>query len=158
MVPPGRHYKNAIESKHSIIRSIYLRILDNCNNINPSIAALRAVAVSNDLYGNHTVSAYEMAKGYTRPFEGSPISLPQEMLDAHLNMQARRKLSMIMRSKATKEIPLSIGEMVEVYQKGMNGKRGHWSVPKENSKYQSRREEAFCSWKGRTSDLYFFRR
>lgn len=93
--------------------------------------ALRAVSVSNDLYGNYSVSAYEMAKGFTRPMEGNVVMLQQDITDAHLNMQARRKLSLILKSKATKEIPLCKGDVVKVFTRPKVGKRGQWSLPKK---------------------------
>lgn len=46
-----------------------------------------------------------------------------------MNFAARRKLAVILKSKATKEIPLTVAEFVEVYQK--TNKKGTWSQPKQ---------------------------
>lgn len=78
------------------------------------------------------MSAFELAKGFTNPVTSSPATckVPDDVRDAHNKLQARRKLALILRSKATKEIPLSIGDLVEVYQKEQHEKRGKWSAAK----------------------------
>ena len=70
-----------------------------------------------------------MAKGYTKPITGDPKSIPDDIIDANLKKSARRKVSKILKSKATKEIPLSVGDMVEIYRKV--NKKGIWSEPKQ---------------------------
>lgn len=87
LVPPGRHYKNAIESKHGIIRSIFILLMEDSSNLSCELKALRAVSISNDLYGNHLVSSFEIAKGYKRPVVGSPVELPDELIDANIKMR-----------------------------------------------------------------------
>lgn len=83
------------------------------------------------MYGNHTVSALEMAKGFTRHSEGKPVASSQEILDADLNIKSRRKISMILKSKSIKEVPLPIGVSVKGFQRPKKGKRGQWSIPKK---------------------------
>ena len=90
------------------------------------------MSISNDLYGNDTLSAFELAKGFTKPvMSNQALSLvPHDVITAHEQLQARRKLALILKSKATKEIPIQVSELVEVYQKKQHEKRGKWSVPK----------------------------
>lgn len=66
-----------------------------------------------------------------RPIEGKPVSFPRDIIDAHLNMQQRRNLSLNLYSNATKENTLSIGDQIEVFQRHENGNRCQWSFPKK---------------------------
>lgn len=74
--------------------------------------------------------AFKMVKSFSYP----PISnqmcsyVPNGMSIAQKNLQARRKLTKILRSKASKEIPLSVGQLVEIYMKKDKDKRGFWSA------------------------------
>ena len=132
-VPPGRHRRNAIESKHSVIRSIYLRLKDAAEDRhNARYASYKAVSISNDLYGNDTLRAFEMEKGDTKPVMSKTAlsAVPDDVIGAHEKLRARPKLALIQTSKAVKEIPVQVGDLVEVYQKKQHEKRGKWSVPK----------------------------
>lgn len=94
LVPPNLHSKNPLESKHGVIRSIFLKLRNAEPDVSPELHACRAVAISNDLYGNDVMSSYELAKGYTKPVsEGGVKSIPQEIVDAHEKLQAKRKLA-----------------------------------------------------------------
>ena len=64
---PRRHNKNTLEPKHGIIRSIYQRLRSANAHIYPRLVDLQSVSISNDLYGNDTISSFEMAGGYTKP-------------------------------------------------------------------------------------------
>lgn len=83
--------------------------------------------------------SFELAKGYTKPVDKKPDELPNDIIQAYNNIQSRRKLALILRSKAVKEIPLSIGDSIEVYRKIDKQKRGSW-IPKTIMKldHQSR--------------------
>lgn len=116
-VPPGRHSKNAIESKHNIIRSIFLRLKEDAGTgFDPKIAAYKAVSISNDLYGNGTMSAFELGKGFCNPVATKPNDtvVPDEIRDPRDQLQARRKLALIMRSKSVIDEPLSVSDTVKV--------------------------------------------
>lgn len=132
-VPPGRHSRNPIESKHNIIRSVYLRLKEAAGtDFAPKLAAQKAVSISNDLYGNDIMSAFELAKGFTNPVASKPQEciVPDDVRDARDKMQARRKLALILRSKAVQELPISVGDMVEIFQKREHEKRGKWAAAK----------------------------
>lgn len=131
-MPPGRHSKNAKEFKHNIIRSIFLRLNEDAGtDFDSKLAAYKAVSISNDLYGNDAMSAFESAKGFRSPVaaERSDTVVPDDIRDARDQLQARRKLALILRSKAVKEVPLSVGDLVEVYQKKEHEKRGEMVRP-----------------------------
>ncbi len=88
--------------------------------------------ISNDLYGNGTLSAYESAKGYTRPVDPkvSPINVPQEIKTAQEEIISKRKFNLILRSKALHMPPLDVGDVAEVYIKNDKQKRGKRCAPK----------------------------
>lgn len=135
-VPPRRHSKNAIESKHRIIRDIYLRLVSANPDVSTKLLVLQAIRVSNDLYGNDVASANELAKGYTRPIvTGSFFHVPDDVRAAHQELIAKRKLNKILRSNAVKDTPVKVGDMVEVFIRLDNQKRGKWSQPKPVLKY-----------------------
>eukprot|EP00171_Calliarthron_tuberculosum_P022021 IDg22021t1 len=101
ILPPRRHSKNVIESKHKVIRDIYLRLKAE-NEAEEEMAdqlfVQQALRISNDLYGNDVMSAHELAKGFSRP--------------------------------ATKDIFVSPGDLVQIHVKLQNQKKGKWSSNK----------------------------
>ena len=155
-IPPRRHNKNALESKHRVLRDIFLRLKherqqngsssekslsssqsdeSNDDTIHDDLEPLliqQAFRISNDLYGSDTVSAYEMAKGYTRPVlsAASPVPLPKELVDAHDALIARRRLTKILKSKSVSDAMFAVGDLVEVFIKKGKEKRGKWSTSK----------------------------
>lgn len=101
-----------LESKHNIIRSIFLRLSDAGNN--HKIAAMKAVNVSNDLYGNEILSSFELARGFNKPFQSSSQLkvIPNDLVTAQEQLQAKCKLTLILRSIATTELPIAVGDSV----------------------------------------------
>ena len=99
-VPPRRHCKNPIEPRHGTIRSIFLRLKNSDVNVSDELHAIRAIRISNDLYGSDTLSAYEMAKGFSKPLivDQRPIPIDDSLRAAHDELIAKRKLTLIMRS------------------------------------------------------------
>lgn len=77
------------------------------------------------------MSAFESAKGFRSPVAAKPSDtvVPDDIRDARNQLQARRKFALILRSKAVKEVPLSVGDLVEVYQKKEHEKRGEMVRP-----------------------------
>ena len=62
LAPARRHIKNDIESKHKVIRDVFLRTKSNNADFFEIVAAQQAIRLSNDLCGNDTCSAHELAK------------------------------------------------------------------------------------------------
>lgn len=128
-VPTRRHSKDAIDSKHNIIHSIFIRLKEAAGSeFDPALASYQAVTISNDLYGNDTVSSFELEKGFTHPITSKPLDLtvPHDLRQAGDELQARRKLALILKSKDVPEVPFSVCSIVEIYQKHDNEKRGKW--------------------------------
>ena len=128
-LPPGRHSKNAIESKHNIIRSIFIRLKEAAgSDFDPELAPYKSVSISNDLYDNEIMSAFELAKGFSKSIAAKPLDnvIPDDVRDARDQFQTRLKPAPILRSKAVTEVPLSVGDLVETYQKRDHKKRGKW--------------------------------
>lgn len=124
-----------LESKHGIIRSIFLRLIDASPSIARTLAELQAMRISNDLYGSSTPSAFEMARDFIRPLHGSPVMLPDELFLAQSELHAKRKLTRILQSKSVADSKFTIGELVEVFIKGPRKKRGKWSSPRTVLEY-----------------------
>ena len=103
-----------------------------CIRDSPRVLVHRAVIVSNDLYGSDTVSAFELAKGSTKPIDSSvpPIVLPQDLADAHEALLNKRRLNLILHSNAVSPPPIKTGDTVQVYYKLEKEKRGRWLSPR----------------------------
>ena len=134
-IPPRRHNKNVLESKHRIIRDVYLRLKDgqkDQHTPNESLFVQQALRISNNLYGNEVMSAHELAKGYTYPIVigTSPVPVPDEIVSAQDQLTAKRKLMRIMRSKAVKDEPVAPVDLVEIFIKHDKEKRGSWTSPR----------------------------
>ena len=59
VVPTRMHSKNVLESKHRILRDIYLRLKPDSPDEDPVLLVAKMFRVSNDLYGNSVASAHE---------------------------------------------------------------------------------------------------
>lgn len=65
-ISPRHHNKKVLESKHAAIRSNFLRLTPN-DSSKTELAALQAVHISKILYDLDILSAFETAKGFTKP-------------------------------------------------------------------------------------------
>ena len=130
-IPASRHNKNVLESKHKILRDIYLRCKDDDSNVNEKQIAQQSIRMSNELYGSEVCSAFELAKGFTRPIQpGSELKfVPDGVINARDTLIAKRKLNLTLISISTSDIPVKIGDMVQVFRKLQNETRGNWSNP-----------------------------
>lgn len=97
-----KQQKNAIESKHRIVRSNFLR-LQNADSEKPNeLHSVTAVRISNELYGIETVSACELATGHNRPIDGQfSRSIPPEVVTERDTLFVKRELNLIMRTHRT---------------------------------------------------------
>lgn len=131
-IPARRHNKNVLESKHRILRDMFLRLSAHSPEISESLIVQQTFRIANDLYGNDVLSSSELAKGYTRPINKGvrPKILPEEIVTAHEALIAKRKLTLILRSRSTLDTPVSVGDMVQVFIKRDHEKRGKWTSPK----------------------------
>ncbi len=110
-----------------------MRLKDACENETDSFVLIyQALRISNDLYGNDVASSHELAKGYTRPvLHGkTPMRVPEEIISAHEQLLAKRKLTLIMRFKSTKDSIVRPGDMIQVDVKKDSAKRGKWLSPR----------------------------
>ena len=100
-IPARRNYKNFIESKHNVIRDIFLRIKSFNTDFSEIMTVQQAFRISNDLCGCDTCSEDELAKGFTRPITPGtlPKLVPKEIATARETMMAKRKLDLILKSK-----------------------------------------------------------
>ena len=100
--------KNAIESKHKIIRDLFLRIQSDDTDFSEIIAAKQAICISNDLYDNDTCSAHELAEQFTCSTTPGTLYaiVPKDVVTARDTLIAKRKLKLRLESKSTSVAPL----------------------------------------------------
>lgn len=122
-----------LEPRHGPIRSIFIRLRHAFPGEFPQSLAIHAVRISNDLYGSDVISAFEAAKGYSRPINPDvpPAPVDAEMLEAHANLVARRKLTKILRSHSLEENEFRTGDLVQIFMKRGHEKRGRWLSPRQ---------------------------
>jgi len=90
-----------------------MRIRDQ--SISPKIAAIEAIKISNDLYGNDVMSAFEIAKGFSRPIWNQSIKpVDSELIEAHDNLCAKRKMNKILRSHSHDRNVIGTADLVQV--------------------------------------------
>lgn len=73
--------------------------------------AVSAVRIYNDLYGSDVLSSFEITKRYTNPIDHSflPQTTQEELNTARDDLKAKRKLTHIFRTNATKTALISPG-------------------------------------------------
>lgn len=113
-VPPRRHYNNVLESKHSFIRFIYLRLVNADDRISPVFAAQRVIRISNDLYGSHFLRALKLSSSYSRPYGHPPLALPADVFDQHDTLIEKKTLSKSLIRKPAHNDQISVGYLVNV--------------------------------------------
>lgn len=134
-VPSRRQNKNVLESKHQVLRDIFSRIKE-CNSQavrTDQMLIQQVFRVSNNLHGNNLFSSYEIAKGYTLPTTGDRVLLkvPDELIKAHDELRMKRKLNLILRSKSVDLPAVSVGDLVDIFEKQSHQKRAIWIGPKK---------------------------
>lgn len=129
-----RHQKNVLELKHKVLRSIFIRLSNDDIIIDEKVRIALTFDISNQLYGSDVMSAYEMARGFTKPIAEHPTKLPDELYQTQNVLNAKRKLTRILRSKSPSELTLSPGDLVEIYIRKPNQKRVAWTSPAQSWK------------------------
>lgn len=131
--PPLQHCKNTIEPRNSMIRLIFLRLKHAEPDFSDSVHAVRAIRISNDLYGLDTLSSSEISKGLVKPLCVSqrPVLVHDEPQAAHHELIAKRKLTLIMRSNDYLSQSIKIGDLVQIFIHDGKAKRGSWISPRK---------------------------
>lgn len=81
-VPPRCHLKNVLESKHGVIRAIYLRLTSADTNLATQLALQQVVFISNKLYAFHLFSASRLANGFSMTHVTATCALPADKFAA----------------------------------------------------------------------------
>lgn len=116
LVPKRRHRKKPLEIKHGVIQGIFLRLKNASPDENARTISLRAVSISNDLYGSYVTSSFELSKDFTKPIDTNYVfEIPADVVDDNQKLQAKRKLSFILKSKPTSKINFAVGDVIEVF-------------------------------------------
>lgn len=116
-VPSKKKHMSTSEPKHGTIRSIFLRVASAFPDLDKRLLVFQALQVSNDLYCSKTLISFEMAKGFTKPVcAGQSVStVPDELTPAQDTVLAKRKLDLILRSKAIVDPNVRPGDPVQVF-------------------------------------------
>lgn len=103
-----------------------MRRVDDGRVASHSHATLHAVRISNGLYGSSVLSSFETVKEFTRSLSGLPTTASVELHAAQLELDAKKKLMHIPRSKSNVNSKLVIGDLVEVFVKSQHEKT--WEI------------------------------
>ena len=77
------------------------------------------------------MSYLETAKGFIKPVGSNSVrEIPDDIVDAHNRLQAKRKLELMLKTKSTSEVNIAVGDNVEVYSNNGMGKTGTQSTPR----------------------------
>lgn len=73
-----------------------------------------------------------MAKVFTKQITSQAMrtTVAEEMVIVREKLKSRSKMELILKSKALKELPVHVGDCVEIHQKSQHEKRGKSSNPK----------------------------
>lgn len=91
-IPARRHNKLSIESKHRILREIFIRLRAALPDAPLPLLVARMFEASNKLYGNSVMSSHEYVKGFTKPLRPSsaPIRIPPDLRAAQDELIQRK--------------------------------------------------------------------
>lgn len=108
------------------IQSIFIHICHADKKIAMPVTALRAVLISNVLYGYDVISAYGASKGYRRRLNRLMPSffIKSELFEVHANLVARRKLTRILHWHSIWPSYFHTGDLIQVYVKHRKEKQG----------------------------------
>lgn len=131
-VPPRRHNKNPLEAKHKMIWNIFLRLKGAFTHSEPPSTLLlfqHALRISNDQKSNNILSAYGLPIAFLKAIllRSFPALIPYNLGKAHKSRVPKRKPKLILRSKATQDIPLAVSGLVQVFWKQQHKKCVCWS-------------------------------
>lgn len=155
-VPARRHNKNVLESKHKVLRDIFQRLSYNDTVVDtvPHLRVQHMYRVGNLLYGNDCTSAFELAHGVSpNLLNNEVVKVPPDILEAHNQLKAQLKLKRILKSKSTTDRAVAEGDVVVVYIKRSNEKRGKWTNAKKVLQYDPcERYVTYAGKNGRTAN------
>lgn len=109
---------------------MYLRLREADAQIDDKIHVTQSVDISSQLYGCDIMSAYKLAHGFTKTFLCQLKLNPDEIVEAQSTIEAKRKVTRIICDKSPPTIMAEVGDIIDVYVKKRNEKRGTWSSPR----------------------------
>lgn len=118
-VPRQRHHKNLLEPKHGVIRSNFYSLKSASLLSDVKLLSVTAVRILNELYGSDTLSALEIVEGFSKPIDNffPPKFTPPDVVSAHDESKAKRKLTFMLMSNATLDPVINAGDLIQVFVK-----------------------------------------
>lgn len=108
-----------VERNNGLFKNIINRLSKEITSATPSTLVARASFMANLFHGSSTLSAFQLARGYTPSIVGIPSTkVPEEMIQAHVENMANRAIQTILRSRlheTTRPSQLPAGTPVWVY-------------------------------------------
>lgn len=89
-----------------------------------------SVTISDDLYVNVIFSSLELSRGLTNTRSASIVALAADILDSNNCLEARRKLSLILKSNFASDPSFKMSDMIEFFTSTGINKQWKWSDPK----------------------------
>lgn len=116
---PPREQKNALEPKHRGKGSISYRLQSASPDTDTLLLAIHSVRVSKGLYGPNLLFDFELAKDLSNHFTLQCIffQLPTELLVSKDTLIAKKTQTVILRSRALRDIVIKPGDVWQVYVK-----------------------------------------
>lgn len=80
-----RHQNNSFEPKHVTIWSMFLWLKSSDEGVWNDVLEIKAIRISNDLYGSDTHSSFETSNGFSKPLlkNQRPIPVDEVLQSAH---------------------------------------------------------------------------
>lgn len=89
-----------IERNNGVFRTVLDKLHKSYTNTDVHTLVARASFMTNLIHGSKIINAFQMARGYAPSILGIPRQVvSQDMLDAHIDLEAIRAIEWIMRSK-----------------------------------------------------------
>lgn len=100
--PARRHNKlGVVERKNGVVKTILGKLTDESNQTPPEVLISRTAFLSNLFSGNRLLSSFELVRGYSPSFVGTPARcVSEDLLQAHREQVATRTLQRLLHSRA----------------------------------------------------------
>lgn len=145
--PSRRHNKTGIvERNNGVFKAIFYRLAKEQSTASASALVSRASFLSNLFVGSNTLSAFQLARGYTPSVLGLPPTIvTQDILDAHCEQVALRAIQKLLRSRNNHTIPANIlkpgTDVFVFYNTSSHSVRTEWIRAKV---VEAKRDQVLC--------------
>lgn len=102
------HKNGIIERNNGTFKEVFKRLSRERTEATPVSLVARASLVTNLLHGSATLSAFQLARGYSPSILGVPSSkVPADLMQAHIEMKSIRAIQKVLKGRAAHTVPPS---------------------------------------------------